>query len=125
MLSLYPTGSQNDLQYLRDMFEEFDGLIEELNPAEFHPDMEVQFGGRLKRHLNEFESIMNDVFNSFAYGFSSVILLVMLYFWFKQLNMYRKGGVVENKNSLWCLIVRKPVHSIVILCMLCIDLTYV
>src|SRR5690625_6961811 len=78
ILSLYPTGSQNDLQYLRDTFEEFDSLIEELNPAAFHPDMEVQFGGRLKRHLNESESIMNDVFNSFAYGYSSVVLLVML-----------------------------------------------
>ena len=114
ILSLYPTGSQNDLQYLRDMFEEFDGLIEELNPAEFHPDMEVQFGGRLKRHLNEFESIMNDVFNSFAYGFSSVILLVMLYFWFKQLNMYQKGGEELKKHSIWSHLIRMPVPVMVI-----------
>jgi uncharacterized protein len=83
ILTLYPTGSQSDLRYLEDMFETYGELIESLNPASFHPEMEVQFGGRLKRHLDEFESIMDDVFNSFALGISSVILLVMLYFWFK------------------------------------------
>lgn len=114
ILSLYPTGSQNDLQYLRDMFDEFGQLVESLNPQEFHPDMEVQFGGRLKRHLNEFESIMNDVFNSFFYGFSSVILLVMLYFWTKQLNLYRRGEPKLKTYSIWSHLIRMPVPVLVI-----------
>src|SRR5690625_7986888 len=57
---------------------------------------------------------MNDVFNSFSYGFSSVILLVMLYFWFKQLNMYQKGGEELKKHSIWSHLIRMPVPVMVI-----------
>ncbi len=114
ILTLYPTGSQSDLRYLEDMFETYGELIESLNPASFHPEMEVQFGGRLKRHLDEFESIMDDVFNSFALGISSVILLVMLYFWFKKLINYRRGASSKQKHSLLEHIIRMPVPILVI-----------
>src|SRR5690625_7205376 len=77
ILSLYQTGSQNDLQYLRDMFEAFEGLIEELTPAEIHIAMEVIFCGRLKRLLNEFVSIMLVVFYSLVYGLLSEFFLMM------------------------------------------------
>jgi len=114
ILTLYPTGSQSDLRYLEDMFETYGELIESLNPASFHPEMEVQFGGRLKRHLDEFESIMDDVFNSFALGISSVILLVMLYFWFKKLINYRRGASSKQKHSLFQHIIRMPVPILII-----------
>jgi hypothetical protein len=55
ILTLYPTGPQSDIRYLEDMFAAYGSLIAELDPMSFHPEMEVQFGGRLKRHLNEFE----------------------------------------------------------------------
>lgn len=114
ILTLYPTGSQSDIRYLEDMFEEYAGLIARMDPASFHPDMEVQFGGRLKRHLNEFESIMDDVFNSFALGISSVILLVMLYFWFKKLINYRRGASNKQRHSLFQHIIRMPVPILII-----------
>lgn len=114
VLTLYPTGPQSDLRYLEDMFAEYGELIEYLDPSGFHPDMEVQYGGRLKRHLNEFESIMNDVFNSFALGISSVILLVMLYFWVKKFINYRRGDPAKRKYSLFDQIIRMPVPILVI-----------
>ena len=114
ILTLYPTGSQSDIRYLEDMFEAYDGLISRLNPASFHPDMEVQFGGRLKRHLNEFESIMNDVFNSFALGISSVILLVMFYFWIKKLINYRRGASSKQRHSFFQHVIRMPVPILII-----------
>ncbi len=114
ILTLFPTGSQSDLRYLEDMFEVYDELITSLDPASFHPEMEVQFGGRLKRHLNEFESIMEDVFNSFALGISSVVLLVMLYFWFKKLINYRRGDREKQKHSLVEHIIRMPVPILII-----------
>ncbi|MCC5940938.1 MAG: MMPL family transporter [Balneolaceae bacterium] len=114
ILTLYPTGSQSDIRYLEDMFEVYAGLISRLDPASFHPDMEVQFGGRLKRHLNEFESIMDDVFNSFALGISSVILLVMFYFWFKKLVNYRRGASNKQRHSLFQHIIRMPVPILII-----------
>jgi len=114
ILTLYPTGSQSDIRYLEDMFEAYEGLIASLDPASFHPEMEVRFGGRLKRHLNEFESIMNDVFNSFALGFSSVILLVMFYFGSKKYINYKRGDHSKQRHSFWQHLIRTPVPVLVI-----------
>ena len=114
ILTLYPSGSRSDTRYLEDMFEEYRGLIDRLEPASFHPEMEVQFGGRLKRHLNELDSIMSDVLNSFATGVSSVILLVLLYFSIKKYVNYRRSDTSQQKHSLGSHLIRAPVPVLVI-----------
>lgn len=124
ILTLYPTGPQSDLTYLEDLFAEYEELIASLNPQSYHPQMEVRFGGRLKRHLNEFESIMNDVFNSFSLGISSVLILVMLYFWVKKYINYRRGTDRQRKHSLLDQIIRLPVPIFIIGIPLLISLTW-
>jgi uncharacterized protein len=114
ILTLYPTGSQSDIRYLEDMFEAYGDMLAGIDLAAFHPEMEIQFGGRLKRHLNEFESIMNDVFNSFSLGIGSVILLVMLYFFLKKYIHYRKGDRTRRQHSIFSHIIRMPVPVMVI-----------
>ena len=114
VLKFYPTGSKSDIQYLEDMFEVYDSLITALDPASFHPEMQVQFGGRLKRHLEELTSIMKDVIGSFASGISSVILLVMFYFFIKKYVNYRKGHNDDQIHSLWSHIIRMPVPVLII-----------
>jgi predicted RND superfamily exporter protein len=114
ILTLYPTGSQSDIRYLEDMFNAYGELIASYDIASFHPEMEVQFGGRLKRHLNEFESIMNDVFNSFGLGISSVILLVMFYFFIKKYINYRRADRRIQKHSFLTHVIRMPVPVLVI-----------
>lgn len=124
MLSLFPAGSQSDIQYLEDMFEEYQELIDSMDPSSFHPEMEVQFGGRLKRHLNEFESIMNDVYNSFALGISSVILLVMFYFGIKKYINYQRGAGSQQRHGIFQHLIRLPVPVIIIGLPLLISLTW-
>lgn len=114
VIKFFPTGSKSDIQYLEDMFAVYDSLIASLDPASFHPEMEVQFGGRLKRHLEELTSIMNDVLGSFASGISSVILLVMLYFFIKKYLHYRNGGEKERKYSIWSHVARMPIPVLII-----------
>lgn len=114
ILTLYPSGSRSDITYLEDMFSEFQNLIDRLEPASYHPEMEVRFGGRLKRHLTELESIMNDVFSSFATGISSVILLVILYFTIKKYRNYRNTDPRLQKHSLFQHIIRAPIPMLVI-----------
>ncbi|HBX65399.1 MAG TPA: hypothetical protein DEG32_04350, partial [Balneolaceae bacterium] len=113
-VKFFPTGSKSDIKYLEDMFAEYDEMLASMNPRAYHPEMEVRFGGRLKRHLEELTSIMNDVIGSFASGISSVILLVMLYFFFKKYLHYRKGTNGNGEYSFWSHLVRMPVPVIVI-----------
>lgn len=114
VIKFFPTGSKSDIQYLEDMFAVYDSLIASLDPASFHPEMEVQFGGRLKRHLEELTSIMNDVLGSFASGISSVVLLVMLYFFIKKYLHYRNGDESERKYSIWSHVLRMPIPVLII-----------
>lgn len=114
VIKFFPTGSKSDIQYLEDMFAVYDSLIAELDPTSFHPEMEVQFGGRLKRHLEELTSIMNDVLGSFASGISSVILLVMLYFFIKKYIHYRKGSAKDKKYTVWSHFLRMPIPVLII-----------
>ena len=114
VFDLYPTGSKSDIRYLEDLFSSYEDLVERLDPASFHPDMEVRFGGRLKRHLNEFQSIMNDVFNSFGLGITGVILLVMLYFFIKKYIYYQRAEKKFRKHSFLGHALRMPVPVLVI-----------
>ncbi len=114
VLKFFPTGSKSDIKYLEDMFVTYDSLITALNPASFHPEMQVQYGGRLKRHLEELTSIMNDVLGSFASGISSVVLLVMLYFFIKKYIHYRKGSNGDQGYTLWSHIIRMPIPVLII-----------
>lgn len=114
LVKFYPTGSKSDIRYLEDMFAAYDDLLESMNPAAYHPEMEVRYGGRLKRHLEEFTSIMNDVMGSFATGIGSVIFLVMLYFFFKKYLHYRRGTNGKGKYTVWSHVIRMPVPVMVI-----------
>ncbi len=124
VVKLYPTGSKSDIKYLEDMFEEYDSLLASMNPQAYHPEMEVRFGGRLKRHLEELSSIMNDVLGSFASGISSVILLVMLYFFLKKYIHYRKGTKGKGNYSVWSHVLRMPVPVLIIGVPLLMSLTW-
>lgn len=114
VIRFYPTGSKSDIQYLEDMFATYDSLLTAMDPTSYHPEMEVQFGGRLKRHLEELTSIMSDVIGSFASGISSVILLVMFYFFIKKYLHYRRGHKGEEGYSVWSHVVRMPVPVLII-----------
>ena len=113
VIKFFPTGSKSDIKYLEDMFATYDSLITAMDPASFHPEMQVQFGGRLKRHLEELTSIMDDVIGSFASGISSVILLVMMYFFLKKYLHYRKGSK-SGKYTILSHIIRMPVPVLII-----------
>lgn len=114
MIRFYPIGSQGDINYLKRMFGAFEELIAEMNPVSWHPDMIVRSGGRLERHLMEFDSIINDVLTSFGAGISSVILLVGFYFMIKLMINYRRGHRRDQVYPLWTHILRFPVPVIII-----------
>lgn len=124
MVKLYPTGSKSDLAYLERMFTEYDLLLDKLEPTGYNEQMEVRFGGRLKRHLSEIDSIMNDVFSSFASGISSVILLVVLYFFFKKYINYRRGSPKNRQHGIWSHLARLPIPFLVIGVPLLISLSW-
>lgn len=124
IVKFYPTGSKSDLSYLRRMFDSYDSMLAEMKPQAYNAEMEVRYGGRLKRHLSEIDSIMGDVFNSFASGISSVIILVMLYFSFKKYINYRWGDSEDQTHGFLEHLIRLPIPALVIGIPLLISLSW-
>lgn len=114
LVNFAPTGSKSDLTYLEDMFAKYDSLVTAMNPASYNEGMQVKYGGRLKRHLAQLESIMSDVSRSFATGISSVILLVILYFFIKKYINYRRGSKRHQQHGFWGHVIRMPVPFVLI-----------
>lgn len=124
VVKFYPTGSKSNLSYLRELFASYDSLLASMDIQSYHPEMEVEFGGRLKRHLEEIDSIMGDVFRSFASGISTVIILVMIYFFVKKYIHYRRGSSRGKQHSIWGHLLRMPVPVMVIGIPLVISLSW-
>lgn len=124
VIKLYPTGSKSDIRFLKDMFAKTNQLIKQMNPKSYNSQMVVMAGGGLLQHLLELDSIMKDVISSFASGISSVLLLVMLYFFFKKYLSYRKGAEEDQKHNLWSHIWRAPVPLLIIGIPLVISLSF-
>ncbi len=114
VLSFFPTGSQSDLTYIRDLFNAFQDLIIEMEPSAYHPEMVALAGGRLERHLMELDSIVRDVVTSFGSGITGVILLVGIYFLIKLIVNYRRGHHRHRTRTLWDHLIRFPVPILVI-----------
>ena len=114
VLSFFPTGSQSDLTYIRDLFSTFQQLINEMEPASYHPEMAAVAGGRLERHLMELDSIIRDVITSFGSGITGVILLVGFYFLIKKIINYRRGHHRHRTHRLFDHLIRFPVPILVI-----------
>lgn len=114
VISFFPTGSQSDLTYIRNLFQAFGDLIAEMEPASYHPEMVAVAGGRLERHLMELDSIIRDVVTSFGSGITAVILLVGFYFMIKLIINYRRGHYRHRTHSLFDHLIRFPVPVMVI-----------
>merc|ERR1711991_227399 len=112
VLNFYTTGSKKDILFFVVMFAEYDSLLIEMKPIDYHAQMEVYHGGRLQRHLEELTSIMSDVVGSFVSGISSVILLVMLYFFLKKYLHYRRG--IDEAHSFMDHVIRMPLPVFII-----------
>lgn len=124
ILSFYPNGSKSNTQYLRDMFKSVDSLIVAMHPKNYNKGMVVMAGGRLQRHVEQLDSIIHDVRRSFLSGITSVLLLVMLYFFFKKYWNYKRGAEEEQIHNLWSHIWRAPFPLLIIGIPLVIGLCY-
>ena len=122
VVRFYPTGSQTDIGFVEQLYADIDGLVVQMQPGRFHPEMVVTPAGRLLRQTIEVRSITSDVRNSFGGGVLAVILAVVLYFLYKSVQA-RTGG-----RLVWSVVgselLRTPVTALLLTVPLLISLTW-
>lgn len=122
LVRFYPAGSSTNIGYIQQLYTQLDTLLEEMQPASFHPELQVISTGRLYRQMEEVNSIRRDVAGSFGAGVGSVLLAVMLYFLWKSYTARarkRRDGKAFAKA-----LVRAPMNALVIGIPLLMSLTW-
>ena len=122
VLRFYPGGSQTDIGFIERMYDELERLVDEMNPGAYGPGVEVTLTGRLMRQLVEVRAVTDDVFSSFAVGVTAVLLLVVLYFFYKGYTAL--AGHRYSSRALFSMIIRMPVLAALIGAPLLMSLTW-
>ncbi len=122
VLRFYPTGSLTNLGFVEQMYDDLDALVEEMQPASFHPEMEIVTAGRPLRQLTEVKAIENDVKSSFGAGAGTVLLVVILYFLFKGYSA--RSGRQFSMKILLAELARMPVLALLIALPLLMSLSW-
>jgi len=112
VLRFYPSGTNTDIGYIENLYADVRTLVDQMEPASYHPDMKVVLAGRLYRRLVEIQTIWSDVAGSFGTGVGTVLLVVILYFLYKA---YRtRAGDRFDGTILLQELFRAPVMGLVI-----------
>lgn len=90
-IRFYPSGSQTDIRYIRELYEDLNRLTEQL--LDEFGDEEITFvlAGRLLRNQIEIDTVYSDVRNSFAAGSIMLLILVLSYFFYRNLRFRSKN----------------------------------
>jgi predicted RND superfamily exporter protein len=83
LVRFYPNAVRTDLNIVERTHESLMQLIEEAQPGSFHPEMETMTGGSFIHESNQIRLITRDIRSSFGVGASSLLAVVLLYFFFK------------------------------------------
>ena len=122
VVRFYPTGSQTNISFISDLYEDLEALTASMGPASFHPEMEITLAGRLLRQLIEVRSITDDVIGSFGAGVMTVLLIVVAYFTYKAYVAH--AGRRYNRRVLLSSLARAPVMGLLIGIPLLMSLTW-
>ncbi len=118
----YPAGSQTDIRYIRELYEDLELLTTRLAQEFDQPDLSFVLAGRLLRSLIEIDSIYLDVRDSFWAGTIMLLLLVMGYFFYKNYHI-RTGGLQSSKVFVSELL-RLPVTALIMTVPLVVSLCW-
>jgi len=108
----YPSDVQTDIAFIRSAYRDLEALADSLQPTAYHPDMEITMAGLLLRQLMEVDLILDDVTGSFGTGVLTLLLMVVLYFFYK--GYQARAGWHVSARVLATEAVRMPVTALVI-----------
>ncbi|MDX1586599.1 MAG: MMPL family transporter, partial [Balneolaceae bacterium] len=111
-LRFFPEGSQTNINFINNLYDDFEELLATMEPSMYHPEMEITLAGRLMRRSIQVEAIRGDVAKTFGVGASAVILLVIFYFLYKSYNA--RAGSRFSWKILIAELARMPVLALVI-----------
>ncbi len=122
VIRFFPAGSSTNINYIENLYGDFEALIVQMEPASFHPEIQTTLAGRLWRQRIEVRAITDDVARSFGAGVTGVLLLVILYFFYKAYQA--QAGRRFDLRVFFSEFIRLPVKAVLIGLPLLMSLTW-
>jgi uncharacterized protein len=111
-LRFFPAQASSNISFIEDAYRDLDQVIADMDPTSFGSEMKVTTAGRLLRQMIEVQTIQQDVLSSFGSGIFAVLLMVVLYFFYKSYAA-RAGRTFQIKIIL-AELARMPIMALVI-----------
>lgn len=80
ILVVFPKGGTTDVNYARGIIRDLEGVIQQLDPVSYHPQMSVVLGGRITNRVASFDSIISDVSGSGLWSISMIFLVIAIFY---------------------------------------------
>ncbi len=100
-------GPSSNVQYIEATYRALEKAIDDVGPASYHADLKTFLAGRLWRQRIEVRAVTDDVVSSFGGGAFAVLMVLMLYFLFKAVQ-------VRGRKALGAELLRAPVTAFLI-----------
>ena len=121
-IRFYPSGSQTDIRYIRELYEDLDRLTSSLISRYGDEDLTYLLAGRLLRNRVEIDTIYSDVRQSFAAGSIMLLVLVLFYFFYRNLRLRTPDRAFSRQMMIS--LARMPATAIIIFLPLVLSLCW-
>ncbi len=112
VLRFFPVQASSDVQFIEDAYQDLETEIAALDPSSYGSNMKITTAGRLLRQLIEVQTIQRDVLGSFGSGMMAVLMLVVLYFFYKSYSA--RAGRSFQPKIFFTEILRMPIMALTI-----------
>ncbi len=100
-------GPSSNVEYIEATYRALEKVIEDVGPTSYHAELKTYLAGRLWRQRIEVRAVTDDVVASFGGGAFAVLMVLVLYFLFKALQ-------VRGQQAFWSELLRAPVTALLI-----------
>ena len=79
-LEAMAAGTVSNIGFAKDMQQEIQQAVKKVNPRAYHPRMLIEYGGPFKNKIDEYDTILSDVFSTLIFGVVGIVALLTFYF---------------------------------------------
>ena len=99
-IQVWPKGSQTNINFVKKSLQDLQTILKDFPPTEANPQLTATIGGSFRNKIDEYKSLINDIYSTALIAFCGILLLILLF--------YRRFSAAVNilcpllLGTLWC-----------------------
>jgi len=80
ILQVLPDGGTTSISFAREVTEDLEELVAEVDPQSYHPEMTAAVAGRVAKRVASFDAVMSDLKSSAVWSIGGIFLILVLFY---------------------------------------------